>query len=152
MPKLSDTIQNWLMQKRDRAYLNRLTGPQLDDLGLSRDEGLRLTASRADTRQRLLAMAAQYGLHASDIDADGRPASTSRWPAAGARRPGSAAATSPARRRSNRIPSAPMPGVTKNWRPRPDSRSLALADQRPDGLSLGDSFRRPAILKRSAVP
>ena len=70
MPKLSDTIQNWLMQKRDRAYLNRLTGPQLDDLGLSRDEGLRLTASRADTRQRLLAMAARYGLHASDIDAD----------------------------------------------------------------------------------
>ena len=70
MKAISKAIQNWVMQERDRAYLSGIPHMGEEDLGMTRDEALALIDGRADTRERLLAMAGTFGLSAEDIDRD----------------------------------------------------------------------------------
>ncbi|MCG6857219.1 MAG: hypothetical protein LJE67_04055 [Salaquimonas sp.] len=70
MKTLSATIRDWMMRERDRAYVAGLSRIDQEDLGMLRADVFELLDGRDDTRDRLLAMAARFGLSAEDIDRD----------------------------------------------------------------------------------
>lgn len=68
MTIFSGRIKKWLMRDRDRAFLENLPDRAWGDMGLTKGDALELVDARPDVRERMLAMAARYGLGAEDID------------------------------------------------------------------------------------
>jgi len=67
MKSISQAVRDWVMRDRDRDYLASLEAP---DFGVARADALDLLNGRSDTRERLLTMAARFGLSPEDIDRD----------------------------------------------------------------------------------
>ena len=68
MTGLSHWVGRWLQKHQERQYLHRLTDLELKDAGLSRADFMTALAAPADTRQRMLSMAAAYGLPGVALD------------------------------------------------------------------------------------
>ena len=67
MKSISQAVRDWVMRDQDRGYL---AGLETTDFGVARSDALDLLDGRSDARERLLAMAARFGLSAEDIDRD----------------------------------------------------------------------------------
>ncbi|MFZ1814005.1 MAG: DUF6455 family protein [Rhizobiaceae bacterium] len=67
MKNLFRRIAGWFRSQEDEAWISSLSPAGLSDIGMTRDEGLRLVRGHEGSRERLEAMAARYGLEADEI-------------------------------------------------------------------------------------
>ncbi len=68
MPKLFQKVGDWLQRQQERDYLLSSGSHELMDAGISRTDFLTAMAAPADTRDRMLSMAAAFGLSSDSID------------------------------------------------------------------------------------
>ena len=70
MTGLLQWVGKWLQENQERQYLHGLGSAELMDVGISRPDFMTALAAPEDPRERMLSMAAAYGLPSAAVDRD----------------------------------------------------------------------------------
>lgn len=68
MAKFLQKVGDWFQRQSEREYLLSSSSLELIDAGISRSDFMTAMAAPTDTRERMLSMAASYGLPSDAVD------------------------------------------------------------------------------------
>ena len=70
MSRFLDKVSDWFRRQHEREYLQSSNSMELSDAGISRSDFMTALTAPPDTRERMMSMAASFGLPSEAIDKD----------------------------------------------------------------------------------